>query len=79
MMTALYNMLKNSTGDGLCPVRLFGVGFALITTMVFFALACWTVLALHQPLDYSGFGGGAAAVWGVVGASIALKTHTEKR
>lgn len=62
-----------------CAVRIFGVIFAIISTGIFFWLSIHTVYSLRTPLDYAGFGGGLAAVWGVVGGAIAFKSYTERR
>lgn len=61
-----------------CAVRIFGVGFAIIATAVYFVLAIHTVWSLKTPLDFVGFGTGLAAVWAVVGGCIAWKSKTER-
>lgn len=73
----LHQLFENRDGS-LCPVRTFGVGFALITTAVYFGLACWTVIRDRQPLDYAAFAGGASAIWAVVAAAIVGKAHAER-
>lgn len=61
-----------------CALRIFGVGFAIIATAVYFVLAIHTVWVLKQPLDFVGFGTGLASVWGVVAGAIAWKSKTER-
>lgn len=61
-----------------CALRIFGVGFAIIATAVYFVLAVHTVWVLKTPLDFVGFGTGLAAVWGVVAGAIAWKSKTER-
>lgn len=61
-----------------CALRIFGVGFAIIGTAVYFALAVHTVWVLKQPLDFVGFGTGLASVWAVVAGAIAWKSKTER-
>ncbi len=75
----LHGMCQNDCNGTLCPVRVGGIIFAVLATAVFFTLSVWTVVALRQPLDYGGFGGGLASVWGVVGIAIAAKSFAEKR
>jgi len=67
----------NSKSGNICPVRLFGVGFAVITCTSFLVLAFITVLR-GQPLDYTGFGAGFAAIWSATGLSIGLKQMSEQ-
>lgn len=61
-----------------CSLRIFGVGFAIIATTIYFVLATHTVFALKAPLDFVGFGTGLASVWGVVAAAIAWKSKAER-
>lgn len=61
-----------------CALRVFGVGFAIIATTIYFVLAIHTVFILKTPLDFVGFGTGLAAVWGVVAGAIAWKSKTER-
>jgi len=62
-----------------CALRIFGVGFAIIATTVYFVLAVHTVWVLKAPLDFVGFGTGLASVWGVVAVAIAWKSKTERQ
>lgn len=62
----------------LCSLRIFGVGFAVIGTAIYFVLAVHTVFVLKQPLDFIGFGTGLASVWGVVAGAIAWKSKAER-
>lgn len=73
-----FNMFMTADDHTPCTLRVFGVAFAVISTAVYFALAIHTVIGLKQPLDYAGFGGGLAAVWGVVAGCIALKSKSER-
>lgn len=61
-----------------CAIRIFGVGFAIIASGVFFGLAIHTVYGLKTPLDYGGFAGGLAALWGTVAAAIGFKSYAER-
>lgn len=61
-----------------CALRIFGVGFAIIATTIYFILAVHTVWVLKTPLDYMGFGTGLASVWGVVAGAIAWKSKAER-
>lgn len=61
-----------------CALRIFGVGFAIVATTVYFVLAVHTVWALKQPLDFVGFGTGLASVWAVVAGAIAWKSKAER-
>ena len=56
-----------------CPVRIFGIGFAILGSTTYLALAVWTVIKQHNALDYVSFGTGLASVWGVVSAAIVFK------
>ncbi len=57
-----------------CPVRIFGVGFAILASTTFLALSVWTVVKQHNALDYVSFGTGLSAVWGTVSAAIVFKS-----
>lgn len=56
-----------------CPVRLFGIGFAILASSTYLFLAIWTVVVLKQPLDYVSCGTGLASVWTVVSAAVVFK------
>lgn len=71
-------MFMTADDNSPCAVRVFGIGFALISTAIFMWLAIHTVIDLRQPFDYAGFGGGLTALWGVVGLSIGLKSFSER-
>lgn len=75
----LKQLIENGNDGSLCPLRFGGLVFALLSTSCFFGLAIWTVVGLRTPLDYAGFGGGLAAVWGVVAAGVAVKARTEQK
>ena len=66
----LFTEIDNQTW---CPVRLFGIGFAIIASSAYLFLAIWTVVALKQPLDYISCGTGLASVWTVVSAAVVFK------
>lgn len=70
LLKALFTEQDNETW---CPVRLFGVGFAILGSMVYLVLAVWTVIKQHNALDYVSFGTGLASVWTVVSAAIVFK------
>lgn len=56
-----------------CPVRLFGIAFAILTSTTFLGLAIWTVVRQHNALDYVAFGAGVSSVWATVAAAIVFK------
>ncbi len=56
-----------------CPVRIFGIGFAILSSTTFLGLSIWTVVKQHNALDYVSFGTGLSAVWGTVSAAIVVK------
>lgn len=62
-----------------CPVRLFGVIFAVASSTVFLALAIWTVVKERNALDYVAFGTGLSAVWATVSAAIIAKGRWSDR
>ena len=66
----LFTEMDNETW---CPVRLFGIGFAIIASSTYLLLAIWTVVVLKQPLDYVSCGTGLASVWTVVSAAVVFK------
>lgn len=74
----ILSLIENGKDGSLCPVRAGGLIFGALCTTVYFALSVWTVVHDHQPLDYVAFAGGASAIWGVVGACIAVKAKVEK-
>lgn len=71
-------IFQNGKDGSWCPVRTGGLIFACLSSLAYFGLAAWTVIVLKTPFDYGGFGGGLAAVWGVVGVAIAAKAKVEK-
>ncbi len=56
-----------------CPVRIFGIGFAILASTTFLGLSIWTVVKQHNALDYVSFGTGLSAVWATVSAAIVFK------
>ena len=58
-----------------CPVRIFGIGFAILASTTFLGLSIWTVVKQHNALDYVSFGTGLSAVWGTVSAAIVFKSR----
>ena len=63
-----------------CPVRIFGVGFAILSSTTYLALAVYTVVVLKQPIRYISMGTGLASVWGTVSAAVIFKgKFVEKR
>ena len=58
-----------------CPVRIFGVGFAILASTTFLGLSIWTVVKQHNALDYVSFGAGLSTVWGTVSAAIVFKSR----
>lgn len=76
LVRTLFTELDNQTW---CPVRLFGVVFAVASSTVFLALAIWTVIKQHNALDYVAFGTGLSAVWGTVSAAIIAKGRWSDR
>ncbi len=73
---ALFTEMDNQTW---CPVRLFGIGFAIIGSAVYFGLSIWTVVVLKQPLDYGGISTGMVSIWGTVSVAVVFKYRSEKR
>jgi len=69
-LRSLFTELDNETW---CPVRLFGVLFAVLSSAVFLGLAIWTVVRQGVALDYVAFGAGLSAVWGTVAGAIVFK------
>ena len=72
LLKALFTEQDNETW---CPVRLFGVGFAIIGSTVYFVLAIYTVMHLKQPLRYEGLSTGMLKLWGVVSAAVVFKSR----
>ncbi|MDE2469403.1 MAG: hypothetical protein KGL35_11820 [Bradyrhizobium sp.] len=69
-MRALFTELDNQTW---CPVRLFGVAFAILSSTTFLGLAIWTVVKQRVALDYVAFGTGLSSVWATVSVAIIAK------
>lgn len=69
----LKHLFTEQDGESWCPVRLFGIGFAILGSTVFLALACWTVVKQGNALAYVSFGTGLSAVWATVSAAIVFK------
>lgn len=65
----------NKTPD---PVRLFGVGFALISSNILLGLSIYSVVWLKAPFDPKQFAEALGILWGVTSAAIAGKALTEK-
>jgi hypothetical protein len=77
------NLLKSvfteQDNETFCPIRLFGIGFAILGSTVFLGLAVWTVVLQHNALDYVSFGTGLSAVWATVSAAIVFKAKFGER
>ena len=58
-----------------CPVRIFGIGFAILSSTTFLGLSILTVVKQHNALDYVSFGTGLSVVWGTVSAAIVFKSR----
>ncbi len=75
-----YNLPRKLYKGELCPegkemkrielLSFFGVGFAIITTSIFFLLSSWNVLVLENPFDYLAFSTGVSAIWATVSLAI---------
>lgn len=61
-----------------CPVRLFGIPFSFVATVIYFGLAVYTVVGVRAAFDFAGFGEGLASIWGVTSLAIAGKAWVEK-
>lgn len=62
-----------------CPVRIFGIGFAILCSNLYLVLAYYTVIHLKTAFDYKAYGEGLSILWTVVSAAIAGKAYVEKR
>ncbi len=69
----LRTLFTEQDNETFCPIRLFGIGFAILGSATYLGLAVWTVIKQHNALDYVSFGTGLASVWGVVSAAIVFK------
>lgn len=75
-MRDLITERDNTTLD---PVRLFGVGFALLSSNIFLVLTIYSVVKLKAPFAPHDFADGLAVLWGTVAAAITFKALTEKK
>ena len=73
--TTLKHLFTEQDGERWCPVRLFGIGFAILGSTTYLLLAIWTVVHQHNALDYVSFGTGLSAVWATVAAAIIGKAR----
>ena len=69
----LRTIFTEQDNETFCPIRLFGIGFAILGSTTYLALAAWTVIKQHNALDYVSFGTGLSAVWATVSAAIVFK------
>jgi hypothetical protein len=76
LLKGLFTEQDNQTW---CPVRLFGIAFAILGSTVFLGLAVWTVVLQHNALRYVSFGAGLSAVWATVSAAIVFKAKFGER
>lgn len=63
----------------LCPVRVFGIPFAFVATVVYFGLSIYTVVAKGNALDYMSFAGGVSTIWGVVSLAVIGQTAIRRQ
>ena len=75
----LKKLFTEQDNETLCPVRLFGVAFAILGSSVFLGLSIWTVIEQHNPLRYIAFGTGLASVWATVSGAIIFKAKFGER
>jgi hypothetical protein len=73
LAATLKHLFTEQDGERWCPVRLFGIGFAILGSTTYLVLAVWTVIRQHHELDYVSFGTGLSAVWATVSAAIVFK------
>ena len=73
LAATLKHLFTEQDGERWCPVRLFGIGFAILGSTTYLVLAVWTVIRQHHELDYVNFGTGLSAVWATVSAAIVFK------
>ena len=71
----LRTLFTEQDNETWCPVRLFGIGFAVIGSAAYFGLAVYTVVVLKQPLRYDGMSSGMFKLWGVVSAAVVFKSR----
>ena len=69
----LKHLFTEQDNETFCPIRLFGIGFAILGSTTYLVLAAWTVIRQHHALDYVSFGTGLSAVWATVSAAIVFK------
>lgn len=69
----LRTIFTEQDNESFCPIRIFGIAFAILGSSTYLVLAVWTVIRQHNALDYVSFGTGLASVWGVVSAAIVFK------
>ena len=67
------HLFTEQDNETFCPVRLFGVAFAILGSSVFLGLSIWTVIEQHNALRYIAFGTGLASVWATVSGAIIFK------
>lgn len=67
------HLFTENDNETFCPVRLFGIVFAILTSTTFLGLAIWTVVKQRVALDYVAFGAGVSSVWATVAAAIVFK------
>lgn len=66
-------MFSEPDGKRLCTLRVLGFPFAVMASMTYLFLSCWTVIVGKAPLDYVSFGTGVSAIWVVYSGSIVAK------
>lgn len=75
----LSNLITERDNKTLDPVRLFGVGFALVSSNTYLGLVIYSVIKLKAQFDPAAFANSLATLWGVVAAAITFKAMTEKQ
>lgn len=72
------NLFTEKDNTTLDPIRIFGVAFAVVNTLIFQGLAVYSALKLKAPFDAHNYGDGLALLWGVVAVAITFKAMTER-
>lgn len=62
----------------LCPIRVFGIPFAVISSIAFFGFSYWSIVVKANAFDYVAFAGGLSGIWGVVSLAIMGQSHIRR-
>jgi len=75
----MLDLITERDNRTLDPVRLFGIGFAFVTSNTLLALTIFSVVVMRSPFDPEQFAKALGLLWAVVSVAITCKALTEKQ